>query len=293
MEMRIKSVSARPDAIDALVWTTELRLVGWGSDQLFLLASWSGDVVLYRQEVGKGSGMGEQVKRVHLPARWLRADERRALHAWANASREILLETLLPGDALERIETFRGDDPLFARLEGKVFMFRVMDNQAESMPANLDKAQADLWQALAFWRGLADPQRIIGVDFRTETYEVSRERWDREIRGKLRNQPLDFAPSQASPRFEPNSVMNAKGLIIDIPASLQGARTDFAERRYKQCIEKCIRELSTIQPLASDTNGESMRVQLKALSGVVAHDEFTLAYHMLISTASLCRWTES
>jgi hypothetical protein len=281
MEMRILNVTARRDAVDKLIWKAELRATDWGTSRLFLLASWSGDVVLYHQSIDRGSGMGPQAERIRLSARWLRSGERNAVRTWATSSASLVFETELPGDALERIEAFRGDNRIFARLEGTLFLVTVRDDEFQSYGGDLEQLMIglsggghldiegiarDLWQTMALWNTLADPQRILGVDFSTESFELSRERWDTEIRAVLRPEII-AAPPEQSP-LSRTECASATGTIASDPATgdigsaieeealpplLVDARTAFRAGKFIECIKLCSDVANTMHGKMSGT----------------------------------------
>lgn len=240
MEMRILDVEARGDIVDTLVWQVELRLSGLSTGHLFLLAGWSGDIVLYKQNIRKGVGMGTQVIRRHLPARWQRFDDRGSVRVWSGATRTLTMETQLPGDALERIETFRGDDRLFARLEGGVFALRVRGEPSQESMHRLEELLFDtlgahtrqteeIWQSTALWRDLADPQRILNFTINSESYELSRDRWNQSISSELRPQ----REASANHARVQHSVL--------IPDVLMAAKQAFEHRDFERCINECVR----------------------------------------------------
>jgi hypothetical protein len=114
----IKSVVAVRDAIDRLEWDTRIS-APFGSAPSFVV-HWEGNVVFYKEPIASNQGMGPSFPRRALAARWTNREN--AARVLRPDESTFTFVTELPGDALDRIESFRDGGRLFARLEGTRFV---------------------------------------------------------------------------------------------------------------------------------------------------------------------------
>lgn len=122
MQGRLKAVQAIRGAVDELVWTLEVSQVGWGQEDIRLIA-WEGDVAFYQKPVmeGHGSPKRHQHSGLLLPARWLpgRGDTEPLGHS---SKLDLTFVTQLPVGALGRLEERRDGSVWHVRLEGSFFV---------------------------------------------------------------------------------------------------------------------------------------------------------------------------
>ena len=113
----IKSCLAVRDAVDRLHWEVLISTSDLSRDQAFVV-HWEGCIVFAREQLPSNQGSAPSANRPTLPARWTNRENSSRLFGRGEVT--FALVTDLPGDALQRIDSFRENGPLFARLEGKL-----------------------------------------------------------------------------------------------------------------------------------------------------------------------------
>lgn len=134
---------------------------------------WDGRVVF---SVTAHGGHGPPEGRLALVARWTNRNDSGRFQV----PRETLFEfaTDLPGDALDRIESFRDGGRLYARLEGRLFVIYRDEHVPKSSTTRpwVDDAVALLGQS----------QRTPCADVSSEVRELTRDVWCTEVLATLR-----------------------------------------------------------------------------------------------------------
>lgn len=286
----ITQVVPEPGAVDALLWSVEIRTDFFGirMERIFL-AGWSGVIAFYRDPCpGHSMPAPDPGRRLTLAAEWVNRDRTTKLLAPQEVS--FLFRTQLPGDALDRIDRFRGGERLYARLEGQFMRWSLDGNPLEGQ----DEVEAIVAAA-------ADPGRVIWADVRSESHELSRDVWGVSVLSVLRppgivtleiRLPTDESASQPLKR--------ALAHLNEAQRALDHNQTD----RVAQIVYRALDELKGCADQVQTSRGEFITRRLlderKALasicdperhgerpSGPTGDVDRTLAQHILAAAKSL------
>lgn len=157
----ITGISAVVDSVDRLEWRVRISTDFYGTEQAkaFIL-NWEGRVSFYLRPVPSNGMPGAETAKRTLTARLLNY----AKSARLTMPHEVALDfaTDLPGDALDRIQHFRGENPLYCRLEGFLTL-------ATEYRGSLTNGFANL---------MGDHQVVAGADVWSEPFDLQRD-WPR------------------------------------------------------------------------------------------------------------------
>ena len=132
----ITSVTAIRDAVDQLSWEAKVATPDIARERAFIV-HWEGHVAFSREPVPRNHGSASPGARPTLQARWTNREDSSRILAPGELTFKFITD--LPGDALARIDAFRENGRIFARLEGKLVVINPRSGvQNPAMPPWLD-----------------------------------------------------------------------------------------------------------------------------------------------------------
>lgn len=278
-QLTIDKVRAQREAVDKLIWDAILTMdVGSEGDVQPMFLGFSGEITLRTLAFTAAGRLHPTQDALRLPVRWHDMSLCRRKRGRSNEKMMFLaIETELPGDALERIESMRGEDVLSAELYVCFSHLRIANGQLFAK------------HALAI------------DDVSSQRFEFSDARWEKQILAVLR-------PEGMHPRTGPSGTLGRRSTTsstvtaadgtctVDIAAELTQARSAFESQDYAACIRTCNQTADNLYKQMSSRTGltspalDALKTQARALSAMPADGATrALAHHVLISTASLFR----
>jgi hypothetical protein len=284
----IKSVAAVRDAVDRLQWEARISTT-FGPEPAFIV-HWEGNIVFSGDPVRSHHGQGLSTSRRTLPARWANRETSARVLRPDESKFEFVTE--LPGEALDRIESFRDGGRLFARLEGKLFI-------VSRNPGHRDQPQMPWLDDVVDIMGRGN--RPWSDDVRSEPFEL-REVWCSQVLGTLRP-PGRFVLDLQVPTASPEGEVAQRAL-----AHLDEAKKTFTEGgREGEVGRVCYRALDELRKLVDRVEPRYGRFARDRIAGQIKetqsicnperhgdrpeHDDLTfdraLAQHVLAVTSSI------
>jgi hypothetical protein len=285
----IQDVEVVSGLIPSLQWTVKLRLSFGPEMQRLFPSRWMGEIAFTRQPEGEGSLSPTGPNKLVLPALW--ASESEDPPFWSNSDYVQQFRCEMRPDILDGIERFRDGGRLYARVQGKVQVFRLGTDttNANSILLALAKSYAsiprDLWH------------NVWGA-----SYELTRDTWCGKLLGQLRP-PGRIILEATIPAGIPTEVHGQKAVEY-----LDRARRAFDEGRYTESVRDTYQAGEALQQLNSVVAARYGEKIQKALSAQIGglhqlcnlerhhqkHDpsqsmavDRPLAQHALISLQSL------
>lgn len=295
--MRIVEVSPIQGVHDVILWTLEMQPDWWGTGiRRRLLLEWVGDLVLTREPIPRSSRQTRARTPMRLPTRWI--DRERLTKVFSDRTYRFVFETVVPSEALTRIDAFREGGPLFARIEGQMFTL-VLDEHFIRKSGESDPSE----RLLRAWNQLEDSSMSVWGEIYSEPFEIAKELWCSKILGTFRP-PGRAVFEMIFPDLATSSDRAGRCIqyLKEAQASLDDHRPSEAARHVYRVIDVLSQLDESIRARHGEFIAKRLQQQRKEL-GAIANQERhghkgadeapppisrSMAQHLLTSMWSLC-----